>query len=289
MEAYLSIAGITWRIVLPEGARWISHGTLEGFLIPKPKVWDHTLSLEFCEELPEPDGEEIYRSPDKHLFRAGETRIQYRGAVERDLGGAYMCLHRNGDHTRVYLKESSFRGEIAAKAVLHALELEHRLAARDGVILHAAWIRRQGRAILFTAPSGVGKSTQAELWHSLRGAEIVNGDRAVLRCTGGRVLASGIPFSGSSSYCLNRELEVAAIVYLGQAPVTTIRRLKGYGAFSRIWEGASAHTWDPEQMARVSALAAEIAGAVPIYHLMCTPDESAVNILEHAMRKGDAL
>ena len=282
MEAYLSIAGITWRIVLPEEARWISHGTLEGFLIPEPNVWDHTLSLEFCEELPEPDGEEIYRSPDKHLFRAGETRIQYRGAVEQNLGGAYMCLHRQGDHTRVYLKESSFRGEIAAKAVLHALELEHRLAARDGVILHAAWIQRQGRAILFTAPSGVGKSTQADLWCRLRGAELINGDRAAVFADG---QVRGIPFAGSSGVCKNEEMPLDAIVFLSQAPATTIAPLLGFRAFRSLWEGCSVASLEREEAQNALETVTELLNRVPVYHLACTPDESAVLALEQLLEK----
>ena len=42
--------------------------------------------------------------------------------------------------------------------------LEHLLATQRAVILHSAYIDYKGKAILFSAPSGTGKSTQAELW-----------------------------------------------------------------------------------------------------------------------------
>ena len=80
---------------------------------------------------------------------------------------------------------------------------------------------------------------------------------------------------------------MAAIVYLGQAPVTSIRRLRGYAAFKRIWEGCSVHTWEPEQMKAVSALVAATAGYVPVYYMPCTPDESAVEALENMLTKGE--
>lgn len=282
MEAYLSIAGITWRVELPEGTRWTSHGTLAEFLVEKPDGVDHTLTLGFCDELPAPEGEAIYRSPDKQLFRSGDRRIQYRGAVEKNLGGAYMCLHRQGDHTRGFLKEANFRGEIAAKAVLHALEPEQRLAAKSGVILHAAWIRRQGRAILFTAPSGVGKSTQADLWCRLRGAELVNGDRAAVFADG---QARGIPFAGSSGVCKNETMPIEAIVCLSQAPKITIAPLKGFRAFRSIWEGCSVASLEREEARKALETVTALLDRVPVYHLACTPDESAVIALEQLLEK----
>lgn len=287
MEKHYRFAGIEITIDIPGEHMYENERNLAPFRVDA--VTDpHRFRYRLCDSLDSPTGPCIANRPGLRVYRDGERRISYVGTVHESWEHACTrALHDGKDH-QVQVQSAFYPERISAKAVLNSLELERLVTEGDGFLFHCAYVAVEDRAILFTAPSGVGKSTQAELWHSLRGAEIVNGDRAVLRSTGGRVLASGIPFSGSSSYCLNRELEVAAIVYLGQAPVTTIRRLKGYGAFSRIWEGCSVHTWDPEQMARVSALAAEIAGAVPIYHLMCTPDESAVNILEHAMRKGDA-
>ena len=39
----------------------------------------------------------------------------------------------------------------------------------------------KGKAIAFSGPSGVGKSTQAEIWKQCFQADILNGDRALLR------------------------------------------------------------------------------------------------------------
>ena len=104
----------------------------------------------------------------------------------------------------------------------------------------------------------------------------------------GQLFARGIPFSGSSTYCKNKTLPLAAIVYLGQAPVTTISRMKGYQAFARVWEGVSANTWDKDDMEKISAIVEKVADNIPVYYMPCTPDESAVIALEKTM-KGESI
>ena len=58
------------------------------------------------------------------------------------------------------------------------LGLETLLLKYDGLLLHSSFIRWRGEGILFSAPSGTGKSTQADLWVKYEDAEILNGDRA---------------------------------------------------------------------------------------------------------------
>ena len=137
-----------------------------------------------------------------------------------------------------------------------------------------------GKAILFTAPSETGKSTQADLWHRLRGAAIHNGDRSAVRWQDGRAYACGVPFAGSSQICENVTLPLAAIVYLRQAPETTIRRLRGAESFRCLWEGCSVNTWDRADVDRISETVLQVLTAVPVFELACTPDESAILALE---------
>ena len=43
--------------------------------------------------------------------------------------------------------------------------------------LHSSFVLYKDKALVFTAPSGIGKTTQAELWRDFQGALIVNGGR----------------------------------------------------------------------------------------------------------------
>ncbi len=136
---------------------------------------------------------------------------------------------------------------------------------------------------MFVAASGVGKSTQAELWRRFRGAQIVNGDRAVVRREADGVFAYGIPFCGSSGICMPARSELGAMVVLSQGECTSILRLSQAQAFRAIWKECGVYGWSSRDVQEATAALEEIVGQVPVYHLCCTPDETAVKALENML------
>ena len=282
MERFFCIAGLRWRIVTEED--WEPAGLLAAF-VAEPGDWDLTQEYRFCDQLPEPEGELVYRDPGMQVYALGEVRQRYGGPVEQGLAHARHCIRREGNRSLVFLRRSSPGERLSAYRVLQTLELEHRVAERSGVVLHASWIAREGRGILFTAPSGTGKSTQAELWCRLRGGELLNGDRASVFAEPEPVVR-GIPYCGSSGVCRNGELPLEAIVYLTQARENRIRRLRGLEAFRRVWEGCSVNAWSREDLNLCAGAVTRLLERVPVYQLDCTPDENAVRTLEEALEKG---
>ena len=178
---------------------------------------------------------------------------------------------------------------ISLKTTLECMAAEHLTIENNGFILHSSFIKLKDEAILFTAPSGTGKSTQAELWKTLRGAAIINGDRSVVRWEGDHIWTEGIPFAGSSSYCENESLPLRAIVCLSQAPSTSIRRVKGYEAFLNIWKECSVNAWDTKDVEKLSSIVTHVVTTIPIFHLACTPDESAIIALEKALMESEKI
>ena len=241
--------------------------------------------LEMVEDLPAPKGELVVVKPDYRVYDFQNTRVYYHGSVENTLDGAYMCAEHRDNEVFARLKRGNHPRGAGDRSVLNAMNVVRLVTRAGGVIFHSSYIEYDGKAILFTAPSGTGKSTQAELWRSLRGARIINGDRSAIRFEDGVLCAMGIPFAGSSTYCENRTLPLAAIVYLAQAPETTIRKVRGAEAFRRIWEGCTVNTWDRTDVDLASETVMKIASSVPIYYLACTPDESAVIALEQFLRE----
>lgn len=227
-----------------------------------------------------PRSECVRRGPGQTIFREGEWEIRYFGDTWQT---AYARASIRNRECWVEMTESECGGGISSRTAQEILRLPHMVTQAGGLIFHCSFIEHNGRAILFTAPSGTGKSTQAELWRKLRGARIVNGDRAIIRRVDGKIMAEGVPFSGSSTDCENASLPLAAIVYLTQAPRTEISRMRGYRAFSRIWEGININTWEPGDVEKASGLVQDLASGVPVYYLPCTPDESAVTALEQVL------
>lgn len=284
MRRYYHFAGLDFMINLPDERMYREDWRLSDFRAES--VLDpHCFRFEMVDLLEMPQEDPVTIQPGFRVYQEKEWSVRYIGSVQQSTEGAYIrAAHREKEHY-VQLKRSHFQGSVGSKTVLNSLMVEHLVAQADGVILHASYIAWNGNAILFTAPSGTGKSTQAELWKRFKGAEIVNGDRAVVRLEKKNILAEGIPFAGSSKYCCNRSLPLAAIVYLSQAPCTVIRRIKGIQAFMRVWEGCSVNTWDKEDVSKVSDLVSKVIRDIPVYRLDCTPDESAVTALEQELRK----
>jgi len=282
MERYYRFAGLEIAVSMPEELFYEQEYRLAPFAVDSVKD-PHRLQFCLTEKLDPPTGKRLVEEPGFRIYEAGEERIRYIGTVSRSWEEGYIRVSSHGKDHKVQVKASSVPNRIGTKTVLNSIGVEHLIAQAGGFVFHCSYIDHNGKAILFTAPSETGKSTQADLWHNLRGAEIINGDRAVVRIVDGNAIAEGIPFAGSSEYCENRSLPIEAIVYLGQAPQTTIRRMKGYEAFSRIWEGVSVYTWERTDVELISKTVQQIARTVPIYHMPCTPDESAVIALENAL------
>lgn len=282
MEKYYKYAGVELAINIPDDRMYQEERHLSAF---KEESVDnpHRFSFEIVEALEPPAGEEIASFPSYRVYDDGERRLRYIGSVSQGWDQAYIRVENHGLVNNVQLLARQFPGHIGVKTVLSAVGSVHLVAEAGGFILHSSFIEWNEKAILFTAPSGTGKSTQADLWREHRGAEIINGDRSAIRLIDGKYYVSGIPYAGSSEYCKNRTLPLGAIVYLKQAPKTTISRLSGIRAFRNIWEGVSVSTWNKEDVSRVSEMVMQIVSQVPVYQLSCTPDISAVQALEECL------
>lgn len=282
MERFFDIAGNVVRVTAPDSDMFLDDGILTPFAIAEA-AWDWDVSLRVVDTLTPPRGSCVFSDPGRMVYRDGGQFISYIGSVGITLDGAYIRAERSQGRTDVEIRRSALRGRITPRVLLTALEAEHLIVSTGGFLLHASCICHNGEAILFTAASGTGKSTQASLWQQLRGAEIINGDRCVVKRGENGFEACGIPFSGSSGICKSRRMPLRAIVCLDQAPKTTIARLNALRAFRLIWAGCSYHTWNSDDISRCSDTVMEAVSRIPIFYLACTPDESAVIALEQAL------
>ena len=230
----------------------------------------------------EPLLESKYTAP----FACAETKtpdfvitVGYSG---EKMQNGFSNANRSGSSVRIEFAES-YRGKISAKNALEESGIFRMLAEHGGVVLHSSYIITQrGEALLFSAPSGTGKSTQAELWRSYAGAKVINGDRAFVKAENG-VTANGILFSGTSGISENVTAPLRAIVLLRQSEKNEIRSVSGKEAFMRLLPQCSYYPDEEENLRLVTGLLAEIISAVPVYDFGCVPDESAVSALSEVL------
>ena len=284
MEKYYRFAGVEVAVSTRDEWMYEDDRTLAPFRVQEV-VNPNRFEFVLVDELTPPVGTLVAYTDDLLVYEDGEIRVRYKGVSARDWSKAYIrASHRSTVH-EIEVKASAIPNGITAKTVLNSIEAEHLIATKHGFVFHSSFIDIGGLAILFTAPSGTGKSTQADLWHDLRGARILNGDRSAICCTEDGIVVCGIPFKGSSQYCENVILPLAGIIYLTQAPQTSICLLSPAEAFRRVWEGVSVNVWDKNDVSMVMDTVSCVVQSVPVWHLACTPDESAVIALEEQLGK----
>lgn len=160
------------------------------------------------------------------------------------------------------------------------------LLLRNACILHASYVDIGGEAILFTGRSGIGKSTQADLWVRYADASIINGDRALLRRIDGRWHACGFPTCGTSGICENKTLPLRAIVVLDQSAGNTLQRLSVTEQIRSLVSATEMYPWDAREFDLAISMAMALTAEVPVIRLSCRPDRSAVEVLKNHLEGG---
>lgn len=160
------------------------------------------------------------------------------------------------------------------------LSLEKLMIDADAMILHSAYMNYKGKAVLFSAPSETGKSTQANLWEKYRDTYTVNGDRSLLIRESDGWYAYGWPICGSSEICKNEAYPVQAIVMLKQAKENKVYPLTGFRALREVMEQITINTWDGDFQMKVMDQMEKLLNEVPVYRLECDISEEAVKCLE---------
>ena len=94
----------------------------------------------------------------------------------------------------------------------------------DAFVLHASAVLSDGSVYLFSAPSGVGKSTHAAIWKRCFNAEIINDDKPLIRFINGTFTAYGTPWCGSGFERLNKSGKVKALFFIKRALENSVCR-----------------------------------------------------------------
>lgn len=279
LETILFLAGLHVRFLTE--MEWKIAPSLNHFVVSTAEDADVTVRVSRnwdCIALPgsPPLGEDAI----SRYYRQGETLYcVIRGSAK----GPIACAVYDGDCRKIlcvlndepFLRPPKDFGSILRMIPIRAV------FQRFGVLfLHASRIAYQGKAILFSAPSGTGKTTQAKLWQKYRGADILCNDRTLVRKADNAWYTYGYPLDGSQPVGSNRVSPLGAIVLLEQGKENRLERLKLACSAALLIRQTVIDTWNPE--AKVTAMRdiLSLLEDIPVYLLTCTPDERAVETLE---------
>lgn len=148
------------------------------------------------------------------------------------------------------------------------------LPLHQGFMLHSSAVICDGKAYLFSAPSGTGKSTHTEKWMRLFGAEYLNDDKPALRFVDDHWMAYGTPWSGKHDISAPRGVALGGIAVLTRGEENAISRLSPAEALPYIMS-QTIFRQTRLRMDKQLALLDDLLDRVPVWKLTCRNDDDA--------------
>lgn len=187
-------------------------------------------------------------------------------------------LFSNSDWTKTFICNGN-GGETSDELMIAAVYSV--LCRNKTLFIHSATVDYNGSGVVFVGPSGIGKTTQAELWNKYLNADIINGDKIFARKTEDGFCACASPWKGSSSYCINRNVPIKAVVVLRQSKTNCIRRMKTEELFEYFVPHVFLPFWDEKCMESALETLDVMLSEIPVFLLECRADKEAVEITKN--------
>ncbi len=150
--------------------------------------------------------------------------------------------------------------------------------------LHASAVVLDGEAYLFSAPSGMGKSTHTALWlRQFKGSYILNDDKPVIFPENEGVTVWGTPFAGKTDLQVNLGVPLRAVCFLKQGNENSITRIDSERAIALTLN----NTYRPknsEEMNLLLDMIEKVVERADIFEMSCRNESAAAEMSYNAMK-----
>lgn len=213
---------------------------------------------------------DIYQLPD------GQWRIY---ALRSEQNGPRVCCYFGNDgKIQLYYPLQLWSYYTQPIHCSHLIGLERILLGSKGFLIHSSVVEYLGKTILFAGPSGIGKSTQANLWERYLGARVLNGDWCVVTERDGMFYGGGSLCAGYSEIYCEAQAPIAGIVLLEQGAKNQLC-VPGARAVSGLLSQITVNAWDASFMEELMDRLQRLMERVPVYRLCCRPDRESVELV----------
>lgn len=182
----------------------------------------------------------------------------------------------DGIYSNGYLESLAFYRKLCEK-----------IALDDIILFHGAAVEVDGKAYLFTAPSGTGKTTHIALWSQILKEKmtIINGDKPLISVSD-KIVVYGTPWDGKEKQSKNTSAEIGGICILKRGKENKIRRISAVEALGTLMSQTFRPT-GKENMKSVLRNVLTLSSKVPLWILECNISEEAAWTSYNAMCKGE--
>ena len=243
------------------------------FLIDTDEEVQVEYFLEIVDKLPELDGECVSQRIDLKVYK--KDNLEYRRMNFMGMEESYGQYEEiSQDQVKLYLKREFVHMINVDTVFVSLFAMEKRMLAKDAMVLHCSVLKVKSGVILFSGPSGIGKSTQAAGGHAAA---------FLLKKENGRWMSLGWPICGSSEICYNEAYPVKAVIFLGQAEENDGRRLRYFDAIKAMISQITVNGWNPQFVEKIWNLTEDFAAQIPVFEYGCNMEEAAVDTLENLL------
>lgn len=249
--------------------------------------------LSLSSELPQGPLVKIYDAPVEDgetqivLYRQGRDWVFDMAVDHRRPVCATLWASEDLSDARLTVRSHSLRDAVFAVNNSMMLVYALKTASMGTLEMHASMVSNSGRAFLFLARSGTGKSTHTQLWlKNIPGSELMNDDNPVVRIwPDGRVIAYGSPWSGKTPCYRNVEAPVGAFVKIRRCLENRITPLSLPEAYAEVYSSCSGLKSDSQMADFLHESIAAAVTSVPSYVLDCLPDDEAARVCARELLK----
>ncbi len=214
------------------------------------------------------------------LLKKRSQQYVYNGEREADFSfdeiSQQYYIDRQKDHPNLTLEESEY--------FYSGSYFYHKIIDFDGMLLHSSCIEYNGKAYLFSANPGVGKSTHTHLWLKyLPGSRIINDDKPAIRFYNGEFYAFGTPWSGKTDESLNIGVPIGGICFLNRGEENKIEKITPRQAIPLFME-QTIRIANKADALKTLVMLERVLEEVPVYKLYCDMSEEAVMTSYNGMK-----
>ena len=166
-------------------------------------------------------------------------------------------------YTDAYLETLALYRKITAKLIdFHVL------------LFHSSAVAVGGQVYLFTAKSGVGKTTHTKLWlRNIPNCHVLNGDKPLLLFRNDGIYVCGTPWQGKENYGTNEILPLKALCVLERGKQNHIKQISFGVAFATLM--MQAHHPDAGAGVIQSIQLLKQFDRIKLYQLQCNMQDEA--------------
>ena len=160
------------------------------------------------------------------------------------------------------------------------------LDKKDGFIFHSSSIKVGDKAVVFTAHSGTGKSTQARHWKECFGDEVeyINDDKPFIRLVDGQFYVYGSPWNGKHRLGANIKAPVGVVCFLCRGETDRVEEISSFEAIP-LFLGQTLGFKEKDKQLKLLDLLDKFLNSVKTCRIYCTDTEKSALIIRKMLEE----